>query len=510
MANNGMNPEAPMSTAPSGDPSSHSLFKHIFQSSAIYSIPNFAQPLISMAMVPIVTAHLRPGDYGVLGTLEQVANLLSLLLGGCFGSSIGYFYFGTHAREGRGRVVGTSILGAVFFGVVTTVICWVLGAQVSRLVFGQNVNVFYLRVMILGAVPSFATEVLLGWARVANRRRLTLVGALLRSSAGAVTVIILVLFFHLNILGMVSSGVVAVTIPALVLFPICWRATRPMFGGRLFLRMAKFYAPVGIGGLAVFCINFGDRLILWRYTPAAEIGLYVLAYKIGMLTILAYNSFNNYWSAQMFDIMKRDDAESLFARLLTYAIGLIAVPCLGLIVFAKPAIHLLAHRDFSGAAAYVPIIAIAYGIRCVGDFFRSRFLVAGHPGYDAVCNWVGAALCVAGYLYWIPRFGAWGAAFATVAAFVSVLAVAMIWTYRLRPYRVEGGRLVKVAIAMAAVLGAFEALPVASFLGQIAYGTLLVAVFPGLLWLLRFPTEPERNMLRAWIGRAMARIEPVR
>jgi O-antigen/teichoic acid export membrane protein len=359
--------------------------------------------------------------------------------------------------------------------------------------------------MALNAVPGMAMESLSAWSRVADRPRTTVMGALARALAGAATVLVLAAFFRLNILGYISSGVVANTIPAVALAAICWRATRPTFDGRLFVRMLKFSAPVGIGGLAVYCINFGDRLILPRYASMADIGLYVLAYKIGMLCILPYNSFNNYWSAQMYDVMKRDDADSVFARLLTYAMGAIMAPCLALTVFAKPAIRILAHHDYSGAAAFVPIIAFAYAIRCLGDFFRSRFFIAGRPGYDAICNWVGAALCIGGYFYWIPRLGTWGAAIATVVAFAAILAIALTWTYRIRPYRVEGGRLVKLAIALGVVLAAFAALPAATLAGQIAVGGLLMAGFPGLLWILRFVTPAEREVLRAAAARVVAR-----
>jgi O-antigen/teichoic acid export membrane protein len=499
-----------MSTTPAGAPSSRSLFKNVLQSSGLYSIPNLAQPLISVLVLRVVTGNLRRADFGIAEILARAGELLGLLLGGCFGASIGYFYFERDTAEERRPVVGTSVLGSAFFGAAIMLACWLLGGPITRAAFGNETNVFYLHVMALGAVPALALETLLGWTRVAGRPRTTVAGALARALLGAATVLFLAAFFRLNIVGYIASGVVANAIPAVALAAVCWRATRPTFDGRLFVRMVKFSAPVGIGSLAVYCINFGDRLILPRYASLADIGLYVLAYKIGMLCILPYNSFNSYWSAQMYGVMKRDDADSLFARLLTYAVGAIVVPCLGLTVLAKPAIRLLAHHDYSGAAAFVPIIAFAYGIRCLGDFFRSRFYVAGRPGCDAICNWLGAALCIGGYFYWIPRRGTWGAAIATLAAFAAILAIALAWTYRIRPYRVEGRRLAKMAIALAVVLAAFAAAPAATLTGQIAFGALLVAGFPGLLWVLGFATAAERQVLRAAVGKVAARIAPAR
>jgi O-antigen/teichoic acid export membrane protein len=492
-----------MSTNGAGVPSSRSLFKNILRSSGLYAIAAIGQPLVGMLMLPIITRYLRPADYGVLATLEQVSSVLALLLGANFGTMIGYFYFQRDTAETRRPVVGTCVLGSGLAGILTMLVLGLMGAFLTHQIIGRQVSALYLQVIALGMPIGFASETLFAWLRVADRPRAYLAASLLRIATGAVAAILLVAVFHLKILGMVLSGIAAVTVPALILAAICWRVARPTFDGRLFLRMVKYAAPIGVSALAMFCTNFGDRLILPRYVSMADIGLYNLAYKIGMLASLAYSAFHTYWSSQIFGVMKRDDADTMFARLLTYAFGGVGAMVLGLIVFAKPAIHLLAHRDYSGAAALVPIIATAYGFRSLGDFFRSRYYLAGHPGYDAIANWLGAGLCLGGYLVWIPRFGVWGAAFATLLAFCSVLAVTLIWTFRLRPYEVEAGRLAKIAIALAAVLGLFMALPVASLVGQIAFGTLLAAGYPGLLWLFGFPTPAEREAVRVGIRRVV-------
>jgi len=71
-----------------------------------------------------------------------------------------------------------------------------------------------------------------------------------------------------------------------------------------------------------------------------------------------------------------------------------------------------------------------------------------------------------------------------------------VWVYRLRPYRVETGRLAKIAAATAVGLIPHALLSPPWLPGQIALTALSVAVFPIVLWLLRFPTEGETQTLR--------------
>jgi O-antigen/teichoic acid export membrane protein len=88
------------------------------------------------------------------------------------------------------------------------------------------------------------------------------------------------------------------------------------------------------------------------------------------------------------------------------------------------------------------------------------FLVEGHPGYDAICTWIASSVCLVGYFVLIPPFGVWGAAAATTVAFLVLSGIAVVWTYRLRPYRVEAARLGKVGLALAAVSVPYATIPV--------------------------------------------------
>jgi O-antigen/teichoic acid export membrane protein len=95
----------------------------------------------------------------------------------------------------------------------------------------------------------------------------------------------------------------------------------------------------------------------------------------------------------------------------------------------------------------------------------------------------------------IPKYGIWGAAIATAAAFMLICAISMVWVYRLRPYRVEVGRLAKIAAATAVGLTPHALLSPPWLPGQIALTALSITVFPIVLWLLRFPTDGEKEIL---------------
>lgn len=482
------------SATPAPSVSARRLFKDMAHGSGIYLLGFIGQRMASLLMIPITTRFLTPADYGIADLLEQSTSVISLLLGGRLASALGYFYFQTDSEEARRPVVSTTILGAAALGLLAAVICWPLSDRLSQLVFGHVLAGTYFRIVFVGFPAIFASDAIFTLYRVENRPGLYTVMSLLRLALHIAGIVVLVALFRLRVAGMMLAAVISFAVMAAGMGIGVFRRMAPAFDLRVFGRMVRYSMLLALGGIAAVIMNFGDRFILPHYRPLGELGIYVLACKIGMLVTFVYGSFQIYWSAQVFQIMRRDDAELVFARMFTYVILGMSFSGIAIAVCARPALRLLAGPAFQSAAALVPIIVAAYCVRGIGDFLRCLFLAEGRPGDDAVCNWLGAAICLVAYLLLIPRFGAWGAAYATLAAFIAVGIVSAVWTYRLRPYRVETGRLAKICVASAAAAAPYAAIHPSSLPGLIGLAALSLALFPPVLWILRFPTAGEMQL----------------
>ena len=491
-----------MSSAQTSTLHRHSLFGEILRSSSLYSLAFFAPTVAGMLLLPVTTRGLTRADYAITDLLTQVSSVLTILLGMNFSAALGYFYFAAQPGEPRRLVVGTSILGSAALGAAAWIFCWPFTSVMSRLVFPGVDAGPYLHMVFFFMLPGFALEALSSWLRVENRATMLVAVSLFRVAATIVGTVALVGLLRMRVWGVINTTVASAVLTLLVLL-FFWLRTMgwPAFDGRLFLRMLRFALPLGLGMMAMFVLNFGDRFILPHYRPLADLGLYTLAYKIGMLLSAVYGSFHVYWSAQMFQIMKREDAETVFPRVFTYVILSISFCALALIVCARPTLRILAAPTYQGAAPLVPLIVVAYYFRSVGEFVRGLFLVAGRPGCDAICNWMGAAICLAGYLLLIPRYGIWGAAIATALAFAAIGAVSVLWSYRVAPYRVEPRRLVKIGIAMAVAITPYCLLRATSLPAQFGSAVLSLALFALVLWLSRFPTPVELKAGRAALGK---------
>jgi len=493
-----------MSTPQTTPPSTRSVLKSAIQGTGLYSLPLIGQRISSLLLLPVITRVLTTTDYGMLSLLEQVTSVLTVLFGGNFSGALGYFYFEEESETNRHQVAGTGVIGALLLGMIASLACWPLMHPLAQHVFQSLDATGYLRIVFISMPLLFLVEALFTWLRVTNRPVVFAVGSLLRIAATFAGVLVLVAALGMRVYGYLYTFLGALAVTALYLVVYAAGQFRPALQFRLFLRMLRFAAPLGLSWVAMFIINFGDQFVLRHYRSLAEVGVYALAYKIGMMVSVVYMAYHSYWSAQIFAIMRRDDADKVFARLFTYAIFGLLLCSLALIEGARPAL-ILVGKDFRTAAPLIPLIVAAYFVRSIGEFVRCLFLVVNKPAYEAICNWLGCLVCAAGYYVLIPRYGMWGAAIATDAGFGAVAVVSLVWCYRVCRYRVEALRLVKLAIAGTISLVPYFLIPVSSRLGQACWSALLLGAFLAALWFLRFPTAGEKQTLREAFDRYVVR-----
>lgn len=472
-------------------PQPRKLFKNILQGTGIYLVGSVAQRLIGLLMVPITTRCLTTAEFGIADLLSQCTDVLSMLLGARFGSAVGFFYFEKDNAENRRAVVTTSILGAFLLGAVATLICRPFSEPLARFVFGDTSIARYFNLLLLLMPATFVTEAAFSLLRVEDRPVAFILMSFLSMSMQVAGVLTLVAFFKLHVMGIVYTSCTNATVLAILMGVSALRRFRSKFDSQVFTRMLKYSLPLGLAGIATFFIHVGDRFILPHYRSFDDLGIYVLAYKFGMLLSFVYGAFHSYWTAQVFAVMRREDSDTVFARIFTYVLLTISFAAVGLVVCSRPAVRIMAPPPYMGAVGLIPIVVAAYFIRAIGDFLRCIFLAANRPGFDAVCNWVGAASCAAGYWLLIPRYGMWGAAYATLAAFSVIGIISVTWTYKVRRYRVETVRLLKIAAASLISLLPYVALRRSTLPMAIGVAALSVGLFPVTLWFLRFPTPGE-------------------
>lgn len=458
------------------------MFRELAKKTSIYSIGMISGRFISVLLLPVYTRFLTPADYGVMELLDVTVNLVSLLLGARLGQTIFYFYFAAKSKQEKEQCIGTAFFCSILIGACCFGMSFASAPELSRLVFGTVQYASYLRLVFLGFGLSLPAEMGYCCMRAfGDSKRFVVLNLLNQLGTGALALTFLVAF-HWGIRSLLVASVTGFAATAAYAGWYLFSPIRVSVDLRLMGRLVRYAAPLGISGAAVFLVHYGDRIFLRPQVSLSELGVYSLAYKIGMLVSFCHAPFVLHWNSQICDIGIRREGEAIFVRSFTYLCAGLSGVVVVLSLFATPGLRLMTRPGFYGAAGMIPWVAAAYLLRAAGAHIQSVFTLEGRPGLEARVNVVGGATCVAAYAVLVPRFKVWGAIAATILGFAVILVCSFLAVRRLRHFHYEYQKLARIGVSTIGSLVTFFLIAPSGFWMQVTLGIALTLAHCGWLF----------------------------
>ncbi len=480
-------------------------FLGMIRSAGVYTLAVVVSRLASLVLIPVYTRLIPPADYRILEVLDTTLTLFSIIAGARFASAIAYFYTHADGPAGKRQVVSTMMIGAAVIGAAGAAVGFVAAPWIGQTLFASPDYTGQLRIVFATFGAQMLLEVAWGWIRAEDRSTLYLGLSVVHLALAVSVTLVLLLGYRTGYVALLwgsLAGAACVGVPMAVAGVL---RSESRFSGRLFLSICRFAAPVGISGLAMFALNFGDRYFLLKYADPAEFGVYGFSYKVGMMVSLVQTGFNMYWSSQVYEQVKGDNGNRVLVRVFTHFAAAMTFLSFATWAGSGPAILMWVGPDYHSAVKYVPWIVLAYWIRAAADFFRSVLYLRKDTDSDALVNVVAACVCLAAYMILIPIHQVWGAVEATLAGFTVLLATAYWRARKVFPFTLEWARLGKLGVA-AAILSAIHLnQPFFSQPARLAFAATLCLAFPALLYALRFLDPEETAALKSRFGQSAAR-----
>jgi len=476
--------------------SEHS-FANIIRKSGTYATAVLATRALSFILIPLYTRYLTTADYGVLELLELTVNVIILFAGLRLGQALFYFYFSESDPAARERHMSTNVLASLALGAGIAVAAWFASPLLSRFVFGtpQYARLFRLTAVSIGfAIPM---ETFLCCLRTFNEPGMYAWIAIARTLLAGVLNVVFLVRFRMGVAAMLWSNILSLGLCLVGVAAHIFRRVPIRFDLASFRQQTRYTVPLSVGSVGEFILNYGDRFFLRKVVSLSAIGVYSLAYKIGMLIPLVQYPFQLYWGSQEVNIVRQEGGWKKFTRVATYlTLGLTAVTVV-IVLFIDPILRVMVSPGFREAGRYAGWIALAYLIRAVGGYFREIFVIEKRPDLDALVSWAGTALVLAGYAILIPRMGLWGAVWATLAGFAGQFLVSLFVAQKIRRVDYEFSRLAQIAATSIAVVALYGLVQPVGFWMQVALGMALTALYIGLLLAGGIFSRDERDYVKA-------------
>jgi O-antigen/teichoic acid export membrane protein len=458
--------------------------------SVIYGLGGLVSRILAVLLLPLYTSYLAPSSFGRVETLTAATAVAVIVLRMGVSTAFFRFYFDHKEPARRLAVVRTSFWFTMTMATLGLVLCVAFASPVSHaLQLGHHPEL--VRAAAIGFWAQMNFEQMTSLFRVEERSIAFALASIANVLITIGATLLLVVGLHEGALGLLIGNFIGTLCVYIVLLGYRHEQLGFHFDRALFRGMQRFGLPLVPSALALWAINFVDRLFVGGYKGQGEVGVYSAAIKIASVITFAMFAFRTAWPAFAYSIEDENDAKHTYSYVLTYLLAIASWIALALGALAPWLVQLMTDPRYQRAEKAVALLAFAgavyagYTVLAIGSGRARRTQL------NWIVTGVGAAVNVGLIVLLVPRWGMVGAAIATLAAYVVLFLGMTLYAQHVYPVRYQWRR-------VATVLGVGAGLTLAARASHLGFAPsiLIVLAYPLALALLGFYLPGERARLR--------------
>ena len=487
--------------------------KRLLSTGAAYQFGDIVAKGIALVTIPLYTRHVSPAGYGAANSLLTAVILASIFLRAGVGEAFIRFYFDDDDRARRERIARTATATVAWTTSLAAVLAVIFAGPLSRALLGYRDPVL-LDCATLGLWAFTNIEMAYAQLRVDERAR-----AYIYASGANVGMTVLFTVLLVVVAGEGARGLLLGNFGASALVVLgLWWVLRRRFSVRVrwgdLRAMLRFGLPTVPADASVYALQVADRFYLYRGYSHTAAGNYSVALQFATVVFVLVRGFQYAWPPLAYSIESDAEASRLYSIVTTYFVLATGIVVAGVALLGRWIVRLLAAREYFGAHAALPWLALAwtlYGLYQVMIVITGRARATARNLPAAVA---GLAVNIALLLALVPRAGAGlgiaGAGIALCGAYVAMLLVMHVLTRRLFAVAFQWRRLAQATAVLAGVAVSGELLLPSSGFDGIALRALWLLLAPALLLLTRFFDADERAQTRALLADGRRRVAAFR
>lgn len=469
----------------------HKLFKQTF----IYGLATVLPRVLSFFLLPLYTLVFKDAaGYGQYTNIYAWIAIFNVFL--AYGMETAFFRF-YHKSEDKEKVVSTALLSLLVSSLLFLGVALWLQHPLSQL---TSIPAHYIQftscILVLDALASIPFVLLRAQENPVRYAVIKILNVAVNLGFSIFFLLLLPQVVEQNpnsffsalykprweipyifIANVIASGsTLLLVLPTY--FKIAYR-----FDVALWKQMLRYAAPVMVAGIAFAVNEVLDKILLMELLPktvaATEVGKYGACYKLALFMTLFGTAFRMGVEPFFFSQANAKNPRKVYAQITYYFVLLGSAMLLGVVVFIEVLGQLFIRNSiYREALPVVPILLL--GSFCLGMYYNLSvwYKVTDRTQYGAYISCVGAAITLTINLLFIPQFGYWASAWATLAAYGSMLLLsyALGRKYYPVPYKLRrmGGYVLLSLV--------FAALSFYVFHSNVLVGSLFLFVFLALVY----------------------------
>lgn len=468
----------------------------LVKQTTLYTLGIAATRLANLILLPFYLRTLSQEDYGALGVLEQVVQLLVIITMASGMETLVKIGSDLHDDpERQMRLVSTTTTWMLLSGLVVAALGGLLWPWAGEWLGG--IRLWPMGVCALLTVSaSAAFQSLSAHLQVQGKVRTHTLFQALRTAVNVAIGVPLLLLTSWGVTALLLSACLSYWLCTLILAARIRNGLRLMIDWELLARVLRYGIPLMPHIASAYIFQSIDKFMLagsGQHGLAAA-GVYSVGSRIASGAMMLGLGMQRAWLPFFFKEAKRQDPAALdkVRQLSFWSMSGMAAFVAFLAMTAPEVVEIIAPGGYETAAAVTSVLCLATLFRTGAQTAGAVVLSSESAAYRIWLASLPAALvCVALNWLWIPRYGALGACWATTVAMAlnMLLTVAMSRAVRRVPFRY--GALSVILLLVTALVVTVDYLPLPARLAACAAVPLLAVALD---W--RFAREEAGRLRR--------------
>ena len=400
-------------------------YKTLLSNTFLISAGTFGSKILVFFMVRFYTGYLSPADYSTADLITQTANMLFPIIS--LGITEGVFRFALDNERGRRSIftAGFAVItaGSLAFIIIAPILCTV-----------KSFN-GYVWLIVVYTMASCYHALCSQFVRATGNTALFAVQGILNTSIVIGFNILFLAVLEIGVTGYVLSVVLADFLSALFLFfkEKLWRQFTPHL---------KYSIPLIPTTIFWWITSVSDRYMVNGFIGQTANGLYTVSYKIPTVLTLVSTMFMQAWQFSAVTESHGDRKEHIkfFSGVWRSFQAVMFLAGSFIIALSKPAIRILAAKEYYEAWRYVPVLSGAMIFTAFTSFVGTVYVVTKQSGLSFITALAGAVINIVLNFILIPSpLGVQGAAVATLLSYFAVFIIRAVNSRKYLPFSLYGG-----------------------------------------------------------------------
>ncbi|MDC3105307.1 oligosaccharide flippase family protein [bacterium] len=392
---------------------------------SLYTIGNMLPKAASFFLLPIYTSYLDPSEFGIVGAMTVIVAFLSIFLTLNFERSIFRLMYDYKDDESQKIFLGTIFIWVFIFSSSVVITLFLCKDYVSK--FYTSIDFYpYFLISILTVYFTIFGEIPRVFLQVKQRAKTFVLLSLVQFILTNCSILYFVVYLQMKADGYLLGGLIS----AVLMLPFfLWYTCKIVsftFDKNIFKVVSKFSLPIFPAVISAQLINLSDRVFIEKYLSITDLGLYSLAYSIAGIVLVFTSSFKKAYDPFFYKIantLKQEEAKEVLKKTNTIYYIVTLLVCFFIAIVSKEIIELFFNENYLEAYRVVPIICIAYAIFKISGLINLSFYQNKNTKLMMYISLASAVLNILLNFLLIPRYGYFGAAYATAITYFFMLLI---------------------------------------------------------------------------------------